>query len=147
MRDFRQALDTVIAELTPQPWYYTTHDGGITLTVIPAGLREDPGCAEVLIRISAIGQFFDAEAAPTTTHLPAMIDALTMNKSWSHDTDDFTIGLMPSGGGGMWLTVSEDLEAVEDQPQIHIPEAQRMPLVSALRRAADVAAGWESSSR
>jgi hypothetical protein len=29
----------VIADLAPQPWDFTTHDGITTLTVIPAGLR------------------------------------------------------------------------------------------------------------
>ncbi len=143
MNDFHHALNTVIAELTPQPWDYTTHDGGITLTVIPAGLREDPGCAEVMIRISALGQFFDVEAGITTADMPSLIEALTGNRLWSHDTLDAVCELTPSSRGGMFLTLSEDNDAEEDRPQIHIPEVQRMPLVSALRRATDVAHGWE----
>jgi hypothetical protein len=142
--DFQNALNTVVAELTPQPWDYTTHDGITTLTVVPAGLREDPGCAEVLIRIRAMGQFFDAEAGIPSRDLPAMVDALTGNRTWSYDTlDDVTATLTPFGGGGMLLTLSVDLEA-EDEPQIHIPETQRLPFASALRRALDVARGWES---
>lgn len=140
--DFQQALNTVIAELTPQPWDYTDN-AGTTLTVIPAGLREDPGCAEVYVRIKAIGQFFDAEAGIPSRVLPGMIDALTGNRTWSYDTDEVIAEVTPFGGGGMILTVSEDYEAAEDQPQILIPEAQRMPLASALRRALDVARGWE----
>lgn len=140
--DFHTALNSVAADLTPQPWDYTTHDGVITLTVIPAGLREDPGCAEVLIRISAIGQFFDVEARMPSRDLPAMIDALTGNRLWSYDTDDVWAQLAPFGGGGMMLTLSEDLED-DDAPQIHIPEAQRLPLASALARALDVARSWE----
>lgn len=140
--DFRDALNTVIAELTPQPWDYTDN-AGTTLTVIPAGLREDPGCAEVIVRIKAIGQFFDADAGVPSRDLPAMIDALTANRLWSYDTlDDVGVQLTPFGGGGMILAVSVDLEA-DDEPQIHIPEAQRLPLASALRRALDVARGWE----
>lgn len=141
--DFRDALNNVIAELTPQPWDYTTPDGITTLTVIPAGLREDPGCAEVLIRIKAVGQFFAVEAGIPSRDLPAMIDALSGNRLWSYDTDDVWAELTPFGGGGMILTITEDLED-DDAPQIHIPEAQRLPLASALRRALDVARGWES---
>lgn len=146
MNDFRQALNAVIAELTPQSWDYLTHDGGINLTVIPAGLREDAGCAEVLIRISALGQFFDAEAGIPSRDMPAMIDALTGNRPWSHDTDDAFCELTPPSGGGMILTVSEDHDAVEERPQIHLPETQRLPLASALRRALDVARGWEDDA-
>lgn len=142
--DFRDALTTVIAELTPQPWDYTDN-AGTTLTVIPAGLREDPGRAEVIVRIKAIGQFFDADAGIPSRDLPAMIDALTSNQPWTYDTlDDVTADLAPSSRGGMWLSIMpEDPDAVDDQPQIHIPEAQRLPLASALRRALDVARGWE----
>jgi hypothetical protein len=140
--DFHTALNQVIAELTPQPWDYTTHDGGITLTVIPAGLREDPGCAEVLVRIKAIGQFFAVEAGIPSRDMPAMIDALSGNRMWSYDTDDAWAQLAPFGGGGMILTITEDLED-DDAPEIHIPEQQRMPFASALRRALDVAQGWE----
>lgn len=141
--DFQQAINTVIAELTPQPWDYTDN-AGTTLTVIPAGLREDPGCAEVLIRIKAIGQFFDAEAGIPSRDMLAMIDALTGNRLWSYDTlDDVGVQLAPFGGGGMLLALSVDLEA-DDEPQIHIPEPQRLPLASALARALDVARGWES---
>ncbi|KOX32811.1 MULTISPECIES: hypothetical protein [Streptomyces] len=141
--DFHTAIASVTADLTPQPWTYTTHDGGITLTVVPAGLREDPGFAEVILRIGAIGQFFDVEACIPSREMPALIDALTGNRMWSYDTDDVWAQLTPFGGGGMLLTISEDLEA-DDEPQVHVPEGQRMPLASALRRALDVARGWES---
>jgi hypothetical protein len=140
--DFQQALNTFIAELTPQPWHYTTHDGGITLTVIPAGLREDEGCAEVLIRIKAIGQFFEVEAGIPSRDLPGMIEALTANRPWSHDTLDALCELTPFSGATV-LAVTEDHDAEEDRPQVHIPEVQRMPLASALARALDVAKGWE----
>jgi hypothetical protein len=140
--DFNTALNTVRAELTPQPWDYTDN-AGTTLTVIPAGLREDPGCAEVIVRIRALAQFFDADAGIPSRDLPAMIDALTGNQVWSYDTlDDVCVQLTPFGGGGMILAISVDLEA-DDEPQIHIPEVQRLPLASALSRALDVARGWE----
>lgn len=142
--DFKHALNAVIAELTPQPWDYTDN-AGTTLTVIPAGLREDPGCAEVIVRIKAIGQFFDADAGIPSSDLPAMIDALVGNRWWTYDTlDDIGVELTPSSGGGMWLSIMpEDPDLVDDQPQIRIPEAQRLPLASALRRALDVARAWE----
>lgn len=90
-----------------------------------------------------MGQFFDAEAGIPSRDLPAMIDALIGNRRWSYDTlDDVAVVLTPFGGGGMLLALSVDLEA-EDEPQIHIPEAQRLPLASALRRALDVARAWE----
>ena len=140
---FNDALTNVIADLTPRPWDYTDNAGTI-LTVIPAGLREDPGCAEVIVRIKAIGQFFDADAGIPTRSLPAMIDALTGNRLWSYDTlDDVGINLTPFGGGGMILAISVDLEA-DDEPQIHVPEEQRLPLAAALGRALDVARSWES---
>ena len=141
MTDFRQAINTVIAELTPQPWDYADN-AGTTLTVIPAGLREDPGCAEVIVRIKAIGQFFDANAGIPSRDLPAMIDALTNNQSWTYDTlDDVGVELAPASRGGMWLTLAVDLD--DDQPDFLIPEAQRLPLASALSRALDVARAWE----
>lgn len=141
--DFNDALNQVIAELTPQPWDYTD-TSGTTLTVIPAGLREDPGMAEILIRITTPGTE-PIEAGIITTDLPVMIDALTGNRLWSHETLVGTwCELVPFGGGGMLLILSDDPEAVEAQPQVHVPEAQRLPLASALRRALDVARGWES---
>lgn len=145
MNDFRNALETVIAEITPQPWEYTTPDGGITLTVIPAGLRADPGDAEVLIRISALGQFFDAEAGVPSRDLPALVDALTDNQPWSYDPIgyDHAIEFAPLSNGGTLLALTEDPGTVDEQPQIVVPEGQRLPLASALRRALDVAQGWE----
>lgn len=141
--DFRDALNTVTAEFTPQPWDYTD-SAGATLTVIPAGLREAPGCAEVYVRIT-VDKTHGAEAAIPSRDLPAMIDALTSNRMWSFETiDDISCDLTPFGGGGMLLTLSADPDAVEEQPQIHIPEVQRLPLASALRRALDVARGWEA---
>ncbi|WP_328545380.1 hypothetical protein [Streptomyces europaeiscabiei] len=144
MTEFRDALNTVLAELTPQPWDYTD-TSGTTLTVIPAGLREDPGMAEVYVRITAPGAE-PIEAGILTTDLPAMIDALTGNQMWSYET---LIGvwcdLVAFGGGGMLLILSEDPEAVEAQPQVHVPEPQRLPLASALGRALDVARSWEDA--
>ncbi|KAF2774637.1 hypothetical protein [Streptomyces sp. OM5714] len=140
--DFETAIASVTADLTPQPWAYTATDGA-HLTVIPAGLREDPDCAEVLVRITDSGQTI--EAGIPTAYLPGLIDALTGYRLWSHDTlDDVTVHLAPFGGGGMILALTDDPEAETAGPQVHVPEAQRLPLASALRRALDVARGWES---
>ena len=141
--DFHTALNQAVTELTPQPWDYTASDG-TTLTVIPAGLPDTPGMAEILVRITT-PSIDPIEAGITTTDMPAMIDALSGNRLWSYET---LVGvwceLTPFGGGGMLLTLTEDVEAVEAQPMVHVPEEQRLPLASALRRALDVAQGWES---
>lgn len=157
--DFNDALNTVIAELTPQPWDYTD-TSGTTLTVIPAGLTADPGDAEVYLRIttpnvSGLAEFGittartrgAAQFSLTTTRLPAVIDALQQRTSWEEDYvvgDDLTVVPDAAGvavtvteahhDGEVWLTVTESL---------HLPEAQRLPLASALARALDVARGWE----
>lgn len=138
--DFRNALDIVIAELTPQPWDYTD-DAGVTLTVIPAGLREDPGHAEVYVQITA-SKTEAAQAAIQTRHMTRMITSLTNNQMWLNETlDDVVCGLTPTSGGGILLTLSGDVPAVV---QVQVPEAQRLPLASALSRALDVARSWES---
>lgn len=145
--NFRQALNILAAQLTPRPWEHTDPSTGTTLTVIPAGHRAHPGEAEVYIRITA-SKTLAAQAAITTTHLPALITAIEENADFVHEpqwgTDSFRFITSPSGPV---LLVREDdhrdgawhAEVVA----IHIPEEQRLPLVSALRRAADVAAGWE----
>ncbi|MDX3165882.1 hypothetical protein PV516_19030 [Streptomyces scabiei] len=142
--DSHTAPNQAAADRTPRPWDYTAPGDITTLTVVPAGLRADPGCAEVRVRISALGQFFDADAGIPSRDIPAMIDALTANQQWSYDTpDDVGVELAPSTRSGMWLTLSVDLEA-DDEPQIHIPETLRLPLTSVLQAALTVARGWES---
>jgi hypothetical protein len=157
--DFRDALNTAIAELTPQPWDYTTNDG-TTLTVIPSGIRHDPGCAEVMIRVTA-SKTQAAEAAITTTDLPTLIAVLgePVTAAWEH-TAHWPDGT-PKGGIGTWLgdsygltlapaddgftlAVAEDTGDRVETASITLPDAQRLPLASALSRALDVARGWES---
>jgi hypothetical protein len=157
--DFRDALNIVTAELTPQPWDYTTPDGA-TLTVIPAGLREDPGCAEVYVRVTR-DKAHAAEAAITTTDLPALITVLgePVTSHWEHEphypdgTAKGRIGTWLGDDSGLALNPMQDgfsLTAIEDTgdgvvaASVTLPEAQRLPLASALRRALDVARGWES---
>jgi hypothetical protein len=145
VNDFRHAWNTVIAELTPQPWEYTAPDG-VTLTVIPAGLREAPGKAEVLIRVT-VGKKLSAETGVTTADMPELLAALeghTPWQPWSLLGDGLTT--VPLGDGGVSLSVTElvydpvrrDVAAV-----IVMEPGQRLPLASALRRATDVAKGWE----
>jgi hypothetical protein len=83
--NFNDALNTVIADLTPQPWDYTTDDGA-TLTVIPAGLpHAEPGTAEVYLRVTR-DKAHAAEAAITTTDLPNLITTLSspIAEHWEH---------------------------------------------------------------
>jgi hypothetical protein len=155
--NFRDALNTITAELTPQPWEHTTDDG-TTLRVIPAGLRADKGTAEVNIRITradATG-LYDygitgpdsrgvAEVGVPTSLLPALIDALTEQSCW---TDSNLVA------GRLRVTPADDVVFVdiwEDHGDgrtvavsVVLPEAQRMPLASALARAMDVARSWEA---
>ncbi|NUO43743.1 MAG: hypothetical protein HOV82_17105 [Streptomyces sp.] len=163
--DFKDAWNIACAELTPQPWDYTTPDG-TTLRVIPAGLRADKGDAEVLVRITradATGLYSYgitgpnsrgvAEVGVTTTGLPALIEALTERAVWRDDNlvaGTLTvvageIAAMPDDAGGVLVAVTEVHSAErEETVAMRLPEAQRLPLASALRRALDVARGWEA---
>lgn len=157
--DFRHAWNTVIAELTPQPWDYTTPDG-TTLTVIPACLpHAEPGTAEVHLRVTR-DKAHAAQAAITTTDLPALIAALAepVTGHWEHEPhypdgtpkgrigtwlgDDYGLTLNPVHSG-FDLTAIEDTDAGVVAATLTVPEEQRLPLASALRRAMDVARGWE----
>lgn len=149
MTDFRNAYDRLIAEITPQPWDYTTGDG-TTLTVIPAGLRADRGSAEVIVRITA-SRFLAVEAGITTAALPGLISALETHAAWQYTA---TVGDMvetdPLDDGEVLLAVTEvdwpDGTAAsrrETTAALRLPASQRSPLASALRRACDVAQGWE----
>ncbi|MFJ1995296.1 hypothetical protein [Streptomyces asiaticus] len=142
--DFRQAVNIVAGELTPQPWDFTDATG-TTLTVIPAGLREDPGCAEVMIRITA-DKTTAAEIGIATADMPGLVEALDNRSPWEHVTvTSDTLTVIPDEEQ-LVLTVTEVHYGPvrEVAAAIRIPETQRMPLASALRRALDVARGWES---
>lgn len=154
--NFNDALNTVIAELTPQPWDYTAPDG-TTLRVIPAGLRADKGDAEVLIRITqtdatGLAEFGItgpnsrgvAEVGVTTTDLPKVIEALTERGWWADNTLVSGALLVAAASGGVFVGVTENHGAGRHvDVGIVLPESQRLPLASALRRALDVARGWE----
>lgn len=141
--DFRQALNIVGAELTPQPWDFTDTTG-TTLTVIPAGMPADPGEAEVMIRITA-DKTTAAEVGVTTADMPGLIEALDTRSQWEHVTvTSDTLTVIPDGEH-LLLTVTEMHYGPvrEVAAAIRIPAAQRLPLASALRRGLDVARGWE----
>jgi hypothetical protein len=158
--DFRDAFNIVTSELTPQPWDYTASDGA-TLTVIPAGLpHAEPGTAGVYLRVTR-NKTHAAQAAITTTDLPALIAALSepVAEHWEHEPrypdgtpkgrigtwlgDDYGLALNPMQDG-FSLTAIEDTGDGIVAATLHLPEAQRLPLASALRRALDVARAWEN---
>ncbi|MFE3031563.1 hypothetical protein ACFXKY_07930 [Streptomyces canus] len=155
--DFQDAIRNTIADLTPQPWTYTMASG-TTLRVIPAGLRADKGDAEVYVRITrydATGLYeFDitgpnsrgvAEVGVPTRILSSLIKALTDKELWEDNTlIDGSLYVRPDVSG-VSVVVTE-IHSVERQEKVFasLPEAQRMPLASALARALDVARSWES---
>lgn len=154
--DFEDAVANVIADLTPQPWDYTMASG-TTLRVIPAGLRARKGAAEVYVRITrydASGLYAYgitgpdsrgvAEVGVPTAILPNLIQALTDKELWEDNTlIDGSLYVRPDVSG-VSVVVTE-IHSVERQEKVFasLPEAQRMPLASALARALDVARSWE----
>ncbi len=142
--DFQDAVNTVIGEITPQPWDFTDTNGA-TLTVIPAGLAEAEGFAEVLIRITA-SKATAAEVGVATMHMPTLLHALDTNTEWEHVTGLYDeMAVTPTEDGGLHLTITEVSydPRRETTTTIALPAAQRLPFASALRRATDVARGWE----
>jgi hypothetical protein len=161
--DFQHALNTVIAELTPQPWDYTTPDG-TTLRVIPAGLAASPGDAEVNIRITradatGLGDYGItgpnsrgvAEVGVSTSLLPALIEALTQRTVWRDEclvAGTLTVvagelAAMPDGDGVLVAVTEVHSAERQETVAMRLPDEQRLPLASALRRALDVARSWE----
>lgn len=154
--DFNDALNITLAEFTPQPWDYTAADG-TTLRVIPAGLTADRGCAEVMIRITRADAsgLYDygitgpdsrgvAEVGVTITDLPKVIEALTERGWWADNTLISGALLVAAASGGVVVGVTEKHGAGQHvDVGMVLPEAQRLPLASALRRAYDVARAWE----
>ena len=148
--DFRDAINIAIAELTPQPWDYTTPDG-TRLRVIPEGLRQDPGNGVVEIQIVEAAHVQVTPDGPEypmrTVDVPGLIDALTGRAEWT--TTDFgdVLTVRPEEGGIRLAYTVYDRDTT-GQPAdvdrtVFVPEVQRLPLASALRRALDVARDWE----
>jgi len=148
--EFRTALNTVVAELTPQPWDYTTPDG-TRLRVIPEGLRQDPGDGVVEIQICEAAHVQVTPDGPEypmrTVDVPGLIAALTERREWTTSDWGDLLTVRPEGDG-MRLAYTAYARDTTGRPTdidrtIRIPEQQRLPLASALRRALDVARGWE----
>ena len=148
--DFRDAINIAIAELTPQPWDYNTPDG-TRLSVITEGLRQDPGNGVVEIQIveaAHVQVTLDGPEYPMrTVDVPGLIDALTGRAEWT--TTDFgdVLTVRPEEGGIRLAYTVYDRDTT-GQPAdvdrtVFVPEVQRLPLASALRRALDVARDWE----
>lgn len=121
MRSFRDAYNSVIADLTPQPWTHTVGDR--TLTVIPAGFRADRD---------------DAEEWVKTPEVQRLVDAVTAGESWTS----------VYSGWGLEVTVAEPGVTVAvwekgEATTVVLPSSERLPFASAIRRALDVARGWE----
>lgn len=148
--DFHTALNSVIADLTPQPWDWSTPDG-TRLRVIPEGLRQDVGDGVVEIQICPAAHIQVTPTGPEysmrTVDVPSLITALTDRTEWTtSDWGDF-LTVRPEGDG-MRLAYTVYDRDTTGQPAdvdrtILVPEAQRLPLASALARALDVAKGWE----
>ena len=147
MTEFRDMWDAVIADITPQPWDYTSATG-TTLTVIPEGSPAAPGDAEVLLIITA-DKVLSARVGITTTDLPGLVTALTERRPWDITTLlDGVVTVTYPGSDGVLLLVTETTWDDERRPSettvsIRLPEKQRLPLAAALRRTRDVALGWE----
>ncbi|GAA1431812.1 hypothetical protein GCM10009601_51590 [Streptomyces thermospinosisporus] len=128
--DFKDAWNIAVAEITPQPWDYTTSDG--TLTVIPAGLRASKDEAEVVIRVNETEEWVKT---PDVQHL---IDALTAGESWTSVWSGWGTEVTVADGG---VTVAVWEHGVA--ASVTLPPEQRLPLASAFARAYDVARAWE----
>lgn len=149
--DFRTALNIVIAELTPQPWDYTTPDG-TRLRMIPEGLRQDPGDGVVEIQICEAAHVQVTPDGPEypmrTVDVPGLIAALTSRTEWTTSDWGDLLTVRPEGDGMRLAYTVYDHDTTGRPADVDrtvlVPEAQRLPLASALRRALDVARGWES---
>jgi hypothetical protein len=150
--DFHDAISTVIAELTPQPWDYTTPDG-TRLRVIPEGLAQDPGDGVVLIQICEAAHVHVTPHGPEfsvrTSDMPELLAALDARTEWTVRAGwDEVLTVRPEAEGirlayTVWGRDTTRQGADVDRTVL-VPEDQRQPLASALRRALDVARGWEN---
>jgi len=149
--DFRHALNITIAELTPQPWDYSTPDR-TRLRVIPEGLRQGPGDGAVLIQICPSAHVQVTPDGPEfsvrTADMPGLINALIDRREWTTEDGWSDVLTVRPEGDGMRLAYTVWARDTTGQPAdvdrtVLLPEEQRLPLASALSRATDVAVGWE----
>ncbi|MEY9842496.1 hypothetical protein [Streptacidiphilus sp. EB103A] len=138
MTTFRQAWNTVVAELTAQPWDFTDADG-TTVTVIPEGLPQGPGEGAVVLRITE-NHHRAAEAYVTTAQMPDLVASLHADAPAELPGVLATVTTGPGPDGGLVLGV-EQYDGVTARAVL--PSPVRSHLAAALARAADVARGWE----
>lgn len=150
--DFHDAIRIVTAEPTPQPWDYTSAEG-TRLRIIPEGLRQDPGDGVVLIQICPAANVQVTPDGPEysvrTAYMPELINALTDRTEWTTEDGWSDVLTVRPDGDGMRLAYTVWDRDTPGEPAdvdrtILVPESQRLLLASALRRALDVARGWES---
>ena len=148
--DFNTALNSLIADLTPQPWDWWTPDG-TRLRIIPEGLRQDVGDGVVEIQIIESAHVSKTPTGPEypmrTVDVPGLIQALTERAEWkTSDWGDF-LTVRPEGDGMRLAYTVYDRDTTgrpaDVDRTILLPEAQRLPLASALARALDIAKDWE----
>lgn len=149
--DFNTALNQVLAQLTPQPWDYTTPDG-TRLRVIPEGLAQDPGNGVVLIQICEAAHVQVTPDGPEfpvrTSDMPELLAALDTRTEWTVSASwDEVLVVRPEAEGmrlayTVWGRDTTGQGADVDRTVL-VPEGQRLPLASALSRALDVARSWE----
>lgn len=150
--DFNNAMNTVIGELAPQPWDYTTPDGN-RLRVIPEGLAQDPGDGVVLIQICESANVQVTPDGPEfpvrTSDMPELLSALDGRaKCMIHGGLGEELAVRPEVAGmrlayTVWGRDTTGQGADVDRTVL-VPEEQRLPFASALSRAMDVARDWES---
>lgn len=132
---FNDALGMLLAEITPRPWAYTDAHGS-TLTIEPAGLPAERDEAEVVFSVGEAAEWLRTPA------VERLVEALTAGESWADA--DYGWGLTVEITGET-VTVSVIHDHVP--APVVLPASERMPLVSAIRRALDVARGWEDDAR
>lgn len=156
--NFPDAIGGLLAELTPSPGTTPPRTAPPSASS-PLGLRSNPGEAEVLIRITSpdVSGLYEfgltgpatkgaAEIGITTADLPTLVTALEEQAGWEHAEgwgDPTRVLVAPTlqvtvteghHDDGRWIAVTE---------VVQLPQGQRLPLAAALRRAWDVAVGWE----
>lgn len=150
--DFRTALNSVIGDLTPQPWDWSTPDG-TRLRIIPEGLPQDPGEGVIEIQIIECAHVSKTPTGPEypmrSVDVPGLIAALTDRREWNTQDWGDCLTVRPEGDGMRLAYTVYDYDTTgrpaDVDRTILLPEAQRLPLASALGRALDVAKSWETA--
>jgi hypothetical protein len=144
--DFKDAWNIVTADLTPQPWDWWTPEG-TRLRIIPEGLRQDPDHGVVEIQICPAAHVQVTPTGPEypmrTPDVPGLIAALTYRTEWTTTDCGDVLAVRPEGDGMRLAYTVYDRDTTGQMADVDrtilLPEAQRLPLASALARALDVA--------